>query len=159
MRRRVATLVLLIAGAAQAGQPVVVSDFALKALDGRNYRLSEYRGEVVAVVFWASWCGPCRDELSRLQSLRELYADAGLQVLAVSMDERTDAAASVAASLRLTYPQLHDADLALSKVWDPQRLPATYLFGRAGELRYLQLGSDAQSRIDLVARVRTLLDE
>jgi peroxiredoxin len=159
MRRRVATLVLLIAGAAQAGQPVVVSDFALKALDGRNYRLSEYRGEVVAVVFWASWCGECLDELSRLQSLRELYGDAGLQVLAVSMDERTDAAASVAASLELTYPQLHDADLAVSKVWDPRRLPATYLFDRAGELRYLQLGSDAQSRIDLVDRVRALLDE
>jgi peroxiredoxin len=145
---------------ARAGDFPAAPEFALKAIDGRNYRLSEYRGEVVAVVFWASWCGGCREQLALMRDLRTLYADWGLQVLAVNLDDRPRAAAGVSSTLGLGYPVLQDTDKAVSRTWDPPSLPATYLVDREGRLRYAQGAGDGPPETrKLIARLRALLDE
>ena len=79
------------AGARDSGSEA--PNFALKALDGRNYRLSEMRGSVVLLSFGASWCGPCRSQLSTLQEFHERYHGAGLAVLGVNLDEHDREAA------------------------------------------------------------------
>ena len=61
-------------------------DFVLKSLDGENLRLSEYRGQIVVMNFWASWCGRCRDQLPSLENLHERYGDSGMQILSVNLD-------------------------------------------------------------------------
>ena len=150
----------LAASPAQAAEPVPAPDFALPALDGQNYRLSEQRGEVVALVFWASWCGGCREQLALLRDLQTLYRDWGLRVMAVSLDDDRRKAESVASSLGLQYPVMHDRDKAVSRAWGPHRLPATYLLDRTGAVRYAQLAGDGPPETkELVARMRALLDE
>lgn len=151
---------LLAAGPAQAAGPQPAPDFVLPALNGQNYRLSEHRGEVVALVFWASWCGGCREQLRLLGDLEALYRDWGLRVMAVSLDDRRRDAASVVTALGVAYPVMLDGDKAVSRIWDPPRLPATYLLDRSGVVRYMQAAGEAPPETtELVARMRALLDE
>lgn len=145
-------------GGARADAPYA-PDFALRATDGNNYRLSEYRGEVVALVFWASWCGGCRRELERLQQLSDIYRDAGLRVIAVSVDEKPEAAQSIAASAGVTYPVLLDKGKAVAASYDPPDLPATWLIDRSGRLRFAQRGAEPRTDRELLAELRALLDE
>lgn len=162
MRCRAALLAIgfLAIAMAQAAEPAPAPDFALPAVDGHNYRLSEQRGHVVALVFWASWCGGCREQLALLRDLEAFYRDWGLRVMAVSMDERPREAARVAKALGLGYPVMHDGDKAVSRAWDPGRLPATYLLDRSGVVRFAQWAGDGPPETgELVARLRMLLDE
>jgi peroxiredoxin len=144
---------------AAAAEPVVAPDFALKAVDGYNYRLSEYRGEVVAVVFWASWCGRCRRELERLQRLQGIYGDAGLQVLGVTVDAKADSARSVAAAVGATFPQLLDSSGSVAKAYRLESLPMIMLVGRAGALHTTYGELDPQGERELIGQLRMLLDE
>lgn len=159
MRCCLAVLGLALAWAVEAA-PQQGADFALKATDGRNHRLSEYRGEVVALVFWASWCSGCREQLEVLRDLESLYGPWGLRVLSISLDAGMEAPGRVAALLDLGFPVLMDSDRAVSRSWDPGRLPTTYLLDRSGTLRHVEVAGDAMRDAGgLVARVRALLEE
>lgn len=109
-------------------------EFALKDLSGRNQRLSEFRGEVVVLTFWASYCGPCREAL---QSAGAAVAAAGggAAALGVSLDRDAARAASVAASLGLQFPSLLDHDQSVGRLYDVQQLPTTLLIDREGVVR------------------------
>jgi peroxiredoxin len=109
-------------------------DFALKDLSGRNQRLSEFRGEVVVLTFWASYCGPCRDAL---RSAGEAVAAAGgsSAALGVSLDRDATRAVSVATSLGLSFPSVFDGDKAVARLYDVQHLPMTLLIDREGVVR------------------------
>lgn len=151
----------LACGGAGAGAPEApeAPDFALKALDGRNYRLSEHRGEVVAVVFWASWCGGCRPELERLERLRGVYGDAGFRVLGVTIDEETGQARAIAAGMGVGFPQLHDAAKDVSRAYRPGALPTTILIDRSGAIRYRYRDLDSREERAMLGELRRLLDE
>jgi len=109
-------------------------DFALKDLAGRNQRLSEFRGDVVVLTFWASYCGPCREAL---QSAGAAVAATGgaSAALGVSLDRDAARAASVAASLGLEFPSLLDADQAVGRLYDVQHLPMTLIIDSEGVVR------------------------
>ena len=134
-------------------------DFVLKALDGYNYRLSEYRGDVVAVIFWASWCGGCRDELQRLERLGGVYRDAGFQVLGVTVDEAAPPARAVTAAVGATFPQLLDATKSASKAYRLQALPTILLIDRQGVARFAHGELDTRGERELLGELRMLLDE
>jgi len=162
MRCRAALLGLglLTFAPAQAAGPAPAPDFALPSLDGHNHRLSEHRGKVVALVFWASWSGGYREQLALLRDLGTLYRDWGLEVMAVSLDDDRQDVASAVGGLGVTYPVMHDEGKAVSRAWNPPSLPATYLLDRSGVVRYAQVAGDGPPETaELIDRLRALLDE
>lgn len=141
-----ATRVLLCAALCVATQvPAAVPsgvapDFTLKSLDGRNLRLQEQRGRVVLINFWASWCGPCRQEMPHLNRLYDKYRASGFELFAVNVDEDPGKAVGLAAKLGLNFPVLHDAEKKVSRLYDLAAMPSTVLIDRDGRVRHLHRG-------------------
>ena len=141
---------LAIAGAALAGAvtPLVAKaaaeaasagtaapDFVLKSTDGQNLRLSEYRGDVVVLAFWASWCGACRPALTELNTIAATPGSDRPVVLGVSLDRDSGKASSIAQSLSLRFPTLLDDHQVVGRLYDVETLPLTLLVDRDGIVR------------------------
>jgi peroxiredoxin len=134
-------------------------DFALKGTSGANFRLSEYRGDVVALAFWGSRCGTCGEQLGALSRMINTYQSAGLTALAVNVDDDQAAAASFAAAHPVGFPVLLDPTKSVAKAYRVDNLPMLLLIDRSGAIRYVhrnyRSGSDAQ----YLDQIRVLLDE
>lgn len=115
-------------------------DFTLHAMGGSNLRLQEQRGQVVMVNFWATWCGPCRQEMPHLNRLYEKYRASGFVLLGVNVDDDTRNAADVAAKLGLKFPVLLDTDKKVSRQYELSTMPSTVLIDRDGKVRYVHRG-------------------
>lgn len=133
-----ASLSLHAAATVQAAMPA--PDFTLRAMKGPNTRLQELRGRVVLLNFWATWCGPCRQEMPHLNRLHDKYRSAGLVLLGINVDDDPGNAATVAAKLGIQFPILLDADKKVSDLYDLQAMPSTYLIDRDGKVRYVHRG-------------------
>ena len=115
-------------------------DFTLKSVEGRNLRLAEQRGQVVLVNFWASWCGPCRQEMPHLNRLYDKYKSSGFTLLAVNIDDDARHGAATAVKWGLKFPVLLDADKTVTRRYDLGAMPSTVLIDRDGRVRYLHRG-------------------
>src|SRR5574341_1385040 len=93
-------------------------DFTLRSMAGPNLRLQEQRGRVVMVNFWATWCGPCRQEMPHLNKLYDKYRASGFVVLGVNIDDDANKAAEVAGKLGVKFPVLLDTDKKVSRTYD-----------------------------------------
>jgi peroxiredoxin len=159
---RVGRIVLAITILIAIAAPVIAStapDFALRSVAGDNHRLSEHRGEVVALLFWASWCGDCRRELERFEKLRATYAPAGLVVLSVSLDGEASRAATIASAAGIDYPVLLDAGKKVSRSYEADRLPLILLIDRNGVIRARYDALDEREERGLLVQLRDLIDE
>jgi thiol-disulfide isomerase/thioredoxin len=115
-------------------------ELRLKDLKGAEHDLAAYRGTVVLVNFWATWCEPCRDEMPSLQRLSEQFAGRNFAVLAVDMGE---SAARISEFLRKTPVTLRivlDRDSHVTKAWKVRILPASFVVGRDGRIHYSATG-------------------
>ena len=129
-------------------------DFALKSFSGENLRLSEYRGEVVLVNFWADWCGSCKEQLAAINALYADRADDGFVVLSVNIDKKSAKARKAVSDLRLEFPVLTDDRKRVSKLYDLGRAPLIVLVDPHGVVRHVHEGyqsGDAQSYREEVA--------
>ena len=115
-------------------------DFALRDLDGDVVRLSDFEGQPVWINFWASWCGPCREELPDIQALAERFEGDGLVVLAVNKGESESQARSFWNEMDLDLPALLDSDEEVADQYRLVGLPNNFFIDRDGVLRSLQLG-------------------
>lgn len=115
-------------------------DFTLRSVSGPNFRLQEQRGRVVLINFWATWCGPCRQEMPHLNRLYDKYRAAGFVLLGVNVDENARNAADLALKLGLRFPVLLDTDKAVSHLYDLSTMPSTILIDRDGRVRYVHRG-------------------
>ena len=140
--RIVACAALAIAsGTVPAVAPVSTApDFTLRTMGGPNMRLQEQRGLVVMVNFWATWCGPCRQEMPHLNRLYEKYRASGFVLMGVNVDDDARNAADVAAKLGVKFPVLLDTDKKVSKLYDLATMPSTVLIDRDGKVRYIHRG-------------------
>ena len=139
--------------ATQAAAP----DFTLKSMNGPNLRLAEQRGRVVMVNFWATWCGPCRQEMPQLDKLYQRYRSSGFVLLGVNVDDDVRKAGDVAAKLGVTFPVLLDTDKAVSKLYDLSTMPSTVIIDRDGKVRYLHRGYLAGYEDNYDKQIRELL--
>jgi peroxiredoxin len=151
---------LAVAGSVSAATQLLGSeapDFVLKSLSGKNLRLSEYRGEVVMLSFWATWCGDCRAQLTTLGEMHDRYQDAGVELLAVSLDQNARQASDVAA--QASYPVLHDAGGEVGRLYDVSKMPVMVLIDRGGVVREVFEGFRRGNEEQYLERVQALLRE
>lgn len=143
--------------AAQPNAPA--PDFTLSTLKGSAMRLQEQRGNVVLVNFWATWCGPCREEMPHLNRLYDKYRALGFTVMAVSIDDDPAKAASMASKLGLNFPVLFDADKKVSRQYDLKAMPYTVIVDRDGRVRHLHRGYQSGYENTYDQQIRALLKE
>jgi peroxiredoxin len=134
-------------------------DFAAKSDSGRNVRLSELRGQVVLINFWASWCSPCRQELPLLNKIYTQYRSAGFVLLAVNVDDNRKDADTMLKRLNLRFPTLFDGGKNVAKLYGVDTMPATLVIDRDGRVRYVHRGYYDGYERKYEQQVRELLKE
>ena len=136
-------------------------DFTLDTLDGNTVTLSELRGNVVVVNFWATWCLPCRAETPALEKSYEQYKDSGVVVLGVNLTDQDSISEveSFVQEFRLTYPILLDRDGTVSNtLYQIRGLPTTFFVNREGIIRTAVVGGP-MSETFIRSKIEALLEE
>jgi peroxiredoxin len=125
----------------------------------KTWRLSDLRGKVVLVNFWATWCPPCRKELPSMERLWRQFRDAGLVVLGVNVGETGDEVFAFSKGLDtpLTFPLLLDEDSAVAQSWPVKGLPTTFLIDKQGRMAFGVIGGREFDSPAIVQQVRELL--
>lgn len=134
-------------------------DFTLKSQAGNNLKLSELRGEVVMINFWASWCGPCRQEMPKLEELYARYKPLGFTVLGVNIEEDSSKAKALLEDLSVSFPVLFDDHNEVSRLYQVAAMPSTVLVDRDGNMRYLHKGYQPGMEQQYQEQIRTLIKE
>jgi thiol-disulfide isomerase/thioredoxin len=129
----------------------------LKDPSGRTHALADYRGKVILVNFWATWCEPCRDEMPSLRRLRERLSGQPFEVLAVNYGEAAPRVTEFLSRENLDLVALLDPNQEASRAWRVRVLPASFLVGTDGRARYGVVGELDWSTEEAVKTVRALL--
>lgn len=157
------TAVLLCCATVVSGQQLkpwsggATPALALRDLEGRQHRLADYRGKVVLINFWATWCEPCREEMPSMNRLRASLAGRPFEVLAVNLAESEPRIRRFMEQVPLDFPVLLDRDSSVAKAWKARLLPASFLVGPDGRIAYSQVGELDWSKQDITQLVTRLL--
>jgi thiol-disulfide isomerase/thioredoxin len=172
MRRTIALFLLLAVSAAGAADlpplghkmnpvspPLVAPDFKLPDMDEQDHALSDFRGKVVMLNFWATWCPPCRREMPSMQRLYEKFSERGLVVVAVNQFEDPDLVFEFTGRLSLepSFPILFDRESRVSERYKVKGLPTTYLLDKQGRIRYRAIGGREFDHPEVEALIEGLL--
>ena len=134
-------------------------DFTLKSRSGDNLRLAEQRGNIVLVNFWASWCGPCREELPKMEALQQSYQDLGFTVLAINVDDNPAKAENLLRDVDVTFPVLFDPQGKVSQQYDLSAMPTTVIVDRDGNARLTHKGYKSGDEVKYEKAIKVLLRE
>ena len=130
-------------------------EFEFTSLDGRSYKLADLKGKVVVINFWATWCGPCVQEMPTLARLYDKFKADGLEVLAVATDKEAEKVAPFVAKRKLNFPIFKRADLG--KLYAVEVIPTSIFIDRQGHIRFRKTGFDDESARELEVVIRELL--
>ena len=133
--------------------------FTLAARGGRDVSLAQYRGQVVMINFWASWCGPCRQEMPLLEGIYKKYRSAGFTMLGVNVEPDSKAADEWLKQTPVSFPILYDRDSKVSKLYDVAGMPSTVIIDRSGKLRMLHRGYKPGDENEYLDSIRALIRE
>lgn len=163
MTRLSAFLLAILLGTAAAAAELkpwsggATPPLALEDLQGRTHHLADYRGKVVLVNFWATWCEPCRAEMPSMERLRSSLAGQPFEVLGVNLAEPLSRIEKFTDTLPLGFLLLRDRDGAVAKAWRAKVLPASFLVDGEGRIRYYVYGEVDWSSAAVRAKVGELL--
>jgi peroxiredoxin len=133
--------------------------FTLASRGGRDVSLAQYRGQVVMINFWASWCGPCRQEMPLLEGIYKKYRGAGFTMLGVNVEPDSKAADEWLKQTPVSFPILYDRDSKVSKLYDVAGMPSTVIIDRSGKLRMLHRGYKPGDENEYLDSIRALIRE
>jgi thiol-disulfide isomerase/thioredoxin len=148
-----ATLYFLVPAGEEPGTPA--SDWTLKDAHGRTHSLADYRGQVVVLDFWATWCPPCRAAMPHVQKLYEQYKDRDVAVFGVNVSESADPIEFMRTG-GYTYPILLNGD-AVAAAYEVSGIPAFVVIDRAGRLIYRAAGFDERREKQLIKAIEKAL--
>ncbi len=134
-------------------------DFTLSTNTGENLRLSEQRGNVVMLNFWASWCGPCRQEMPLLDAMSQRYSAAGFVLLGVDVEEDNTDAKKIVKDLKISYPILFDTENTVSKLYSVDTMPTTVMIDKKGQIRFINHGYKPGDENKYRDQIRELIKE
>jgi peroxiredoxin len=129
----------------------------LQSVDGKTMSLADYRGKVVLVHFWATWCPPCVEEIPTLERFYQQVVGTDIEVLAVSVDDSADVLKSFLDKNKVHFPVLRDPGGTVAGSYGTLKFPETYIIGRDGMVRYKVIGPMDWSVRTNVETVRSLL--
>ena len=152
----------LVTGAAQARelkpyQGGATPPLALKDIAGNLHKLEDYRGRVILVNFWASWCPPCRAEMPSMERLKEKLAGKPFTILAVDMGETPDVVSAYIKTVHTDFAVLLDSDGHTLKNWKVFAFPTSYVIDATGKIRYALFGSTEWDEADTLQKISDLL--
>ena len=145
-------------------------DFTLGSVEGKNVRLEELRGQVVMMNFWATWCGPCRQEMPALEALYKRYHKAGFTILGINIENSNNASKKseidrFTKEKNLTFPILYDNQKQVTKTLEKEFLkknmamPTTVFLDRSGKARFLHEAYKPGDEVKYKKVIKTLLKE
>ena len=163
MRMKTIMALLMFTALAAAGHARELSgaapDFTLPSKSGENVKLSELRGDVVMLNWWASWCGPCRQEMPLLDDLQDKYSDYGFTLIGINVDEKTEQAEKLLKQIPVDFRILFDPDSRTSELYGIDAMPSTILIDRDGNMRFLHRGYKPGYEDEYDAQVKQLVLE
>jgi peroxiredoxin len=151
--------VVLFAIPALADTTSPAPQFTLAAKGGSNVSLSQYKGQVVMINFWASWCGPCREEMPLLESIYKKYNKLGFTMIGVNVEPDSKAADEWLKATPVSFPILYDTDSKVSKLYEVAGMPSTVIIDRNGNLRKLHRGYKPGDENEYLDSIRSLIRE
>jgi thiol-disulfide isomerase/thioredoxin len=134
-------------------------DFTLQSSTGENVRLAEQRGKVVMLNFWASWCGPCRQEMPLLDAMHKRYGEHGFQLYGVNVEEDNTDAKKMIKDMGVTLPVLYDPESKASTLYKVDAMPTTVMIDKKGQIRYVNRGYKAGDENKYRDQIRELIKE
>jgi peroxiredoxin len=158
--KRCALTALVMTGtayAADAGGPA--PGFTLAELTGQQATLSQYKGQVVMVNFWATWCGPCQQEMPLLDQMYKKFKPAGFTLIGVNVDKEAAPVKDLMARKPVSFPVLLDPANQVSKAYHVDEMPSSVIIDRKGEIRYIHRGYKPGDENEYQDRIRQLIKE
>lgn len=141
LKHLAALVAISVSGGVFAATPA--PDFTLKSSTGDNVRLAEQRGQVVMLNFWASWCGPCREEMPLLDGIAKKYGKMGFVLYGINVEEDNTPAKKMLKELGVTFPILFDPESKLSSLYSVDAMPTSVMIDKKGNIRYVDRGYKA----------------
>ncbi|MGB5812669.1 MAG: TlpA disulfide reductase family protein [Polyangiales bacterium] len=126
---------------------------------GERVNLDQLRGKVVLIDFWASWCGPCRQEMPLLEALHRKYGSQGLVIVGVNIDNQDRKMANFLKATPVTFRQVRDKKLQVASRYEPATMPSSYFIARDGRIRMVHEGFRKKDAEVLEAEIKVLLAE
>jgi thiol-disulfide isomerase/thioredoxin len=142
-------------------QPLPAPDFILKDMDDEPHALQDYRGKVVLINFWATWCPPCRKEMPSLEHLYQKFSDQPFTVLAINQWEDADHVFAYMGDLNVfpSFPILFDPDSTVSADYGVRGLPTSFIIDPEGKIIYKAVGGRKFDHPAIVQLIRALLEK
>jgi len=137
----------------------VAPNFELAAMDGGRVSLADLKGQVVMVNFWATWCGPCRQEMPHLDALYQRYSSLGFTLLGVNVEKDSSGAGKYLAETPVTFPILFDPKNEVTAMYNVVAMPSTVLIDKNGNLRFIHHGYQPGYENEYQTQIRALLRE
>src|SRR5882757_10837571 len=133
--------------------------FTLDSRAGSKISLAQYKGQVVMLNFWASWCGPCRQEMPLLEDIYKKYNKLGFTLIGVNVEPDSKAADDWLKQTPVSFPVLYDKDSKVSRMYDVSGMPSTVIIDRKGNLRFLHHGYKPGDESEYLNSIRSLIRE
>ncbi|HET9447997.1 MAG TPA: TlpA disulfide reductase family protein [Steroidobacteraceae bacterium] len=157
---RGATVAAMLATTSLVGASASLAPtFTLPSRAGDNVSLAQLKGRVVMLNFWASWCGPCRQEMPLLDQMHKRYSALGFTLVGVNVDANSKDAEEWLTKTPVSFPVLFDRESKVSAMYDVKAMPSTVFIDRKGNVRYLHKGYKPGDEGEYLNQIRALLKE